>query len=258
MKRKQYLLLVVLTIVSGLVGGAVSNWLLMPKMAVADEKQPIMSGDKVITANAFHLVNEENRIRAKLEMADGNARLSLLNEKGQTRLRLYGDGYTGMYLFSNERRAGIALGMSPGGSPIMGFYDKAGRLCMSFLSSSGSSSIHFHDEANRARMSLMTLSDGSSSIHFRDRGERDRIRLGTLSDGSPFISLLDESGGNRIQLLSSSDGSPSISLFDESGKPRTAIGCTGTKVIATGETRTRAESSILLFDKNEKVMWEAP
>ena len=37
MKRKQHLLLIVLTIVAGLIGGAVSNYLFMARAAVAQE-----------------------------------------------------------------------------------------------------------------------------------------------------------------------------------------------------------------------------
>ena len=47
-------------------------------------------------------------------------------------------------------------------------------------------------------------------------------------------------------------------IWDEHGTVRADLGSTTTEVIATGETRKRAESSLILFDKDEKVMREAP
>ena len=59
MKRRQYLLLVALTVVTGLIGGAVSNWLFMARTAEAQETK---KHEKVVKAEAFLLVNKEGRI----------------------------------------------------------------------------------------------------------------------------------------------------------------------------------------------------
>ena len=59
---------------------------------------------------------------------------------------------------------------------------------------------------------------------------------------------LQLTGGNR----------PSLKLRDENGIIRAALGSTELQVISTGETTHRPPSSLVLFDKEGKVIWEAP
>ncbi|MCD6600120.1 MAG: hypothetical protein J7L19_06090 [Dehalococcoidia bacterium] len=61
MKRRQYLLLVGLTIIAGLVGGAVSNQVFMARPALAQGKKQY---EKVITAEQFLVVDKDGKTRA--------------------------------------------------------------------------------------------------------------------------------------------------------------------------------------------------
>jgi len=63
--------------------------------------------------------------------------------------------------------------------------------------------------------------------------------------------------GSRVQVSKDADG-PSVELFDEAGKSRAVLGVTKLKSIRSGSTEVRAPSSLVLFDKEGKVVWEAP
>ena len=53
MEKRQYLLLIVLTVISGHLGGAVSNWVFMARTAVAQDE---IERKNVITAERIELV----------------------------------------------------------------------------------------------------------------------------------------------------------------------------------------------------------
>ncbi len=63
MKRKQYLLLVALTVVAGLIGGAVSNCVFVTRSAIAQETE---YHKKVVTAEEFRLVDKSGNVYAVL------------------------------------------------------------------------------------------------------------------------------------------------------------------------------------------------
>jgi len=47
-------------------------------------------------------------------------------------------------------------------------------------------------------------------------------------------------------------------VFNDKGELRATLGATSLETTRTGEVRKRAESSLVLFDKEGKVMWRAP
>jgi hypothetical protein len=58
--------------------------------------------------------------------------------------------------------------------------------------------------------------------------------------------------------MSVSKGKPSVTLWDEEGRSRAVIGVTGLEKTATGEEIETAPSSIVLFDKENKVIFRVP
>ena len=77
-------------------------------------------------------------------------------------------------------------------------------------------------------------------------------------DGSPSLDLRDAAGKTRADLSLYPDGTPALDLSDAAGKVRAVLGITSTEVVRTGEERRRSESSLVLFDKDGKVIWQAP
>jgi len=79
MNKKQYALLVVCTILSGLVGGAVTSVLFVEKPVFAENTS---HAEKVIEASEFHLIDKDEKSRGGLSITpDGMAAIYLTDEK---------------------------------------------------------------------------------------------------------------------------------------------------------------------------------
>jgi hypothetical protein len=178
MRRREVLLIIALTVVAGVVGGALSNRVFMARTAAAQEAE---QQRKVITAEEFRLVDEDGKIRAVL----------VAGSKGDISINFY-DRY-------DENRA--TLGLSSEGQPVLKLFDQG-------------------------------------SLEFADKNGQIRVRVDVAYDGSP-----------------------SLRLYDEDGRSRAALGCVSLETAdtaRTGSVEKRAESSLVLSDKQGKVMWSAP
>jgi hypothetical protein len=96
------------------------------------------------------------------------------------------------------------------------------------------------------------------SFQVLDTAGKFRAGLGVGSDGTVGLSLLDAAGKTRAVFAMFSDGTPGMYLQDEAGKTRAALGSVSVLANTTGEKTIRAESSLLLFDKDGRLMWQAP
>ena len=112
------------------------------------------------------------------------------------------------------------------------------------------------DAGGKLRARLRTLLD-SPALAFYDRDETLHLELGLLED-SPFLILYDKGLRNRAQLSLSEDGSPSLSLLDKDWETRAVLGSTSLEVTKTGAVTKTAPSSLVLFDKEGKVIFQAP
>jgi len=83
-----------------------------------------------------------------------------------------------------------------------------------------------------------------------------RAKLSSFPEGS-FLSLYGERRNIRARLWLDSDG-VDLSLYDNKGNIRATLGRTSIETTRTGAVTKRAESSLVLFDKNGKVLWSAP
>lgn len=82
-------------------------------------------------------------------------------------------------------------------------------------------------------------------------------QLGKVLQAERF-EVVDQAGKTLAALGTAPDGSPNLTLFDQAGKLRAALGHAKLEAIGTGATENRAVSSLVLFDKDGKVLWEAP
>lgn len=104
MKSMQYVLILFLSIISGVLGGMLGVWFLMPPSVLAQDGVP-----KVITAKTFRLVDESSRLRAELGFGIDLAQvglgrdvrsvqvphLSLYGEDGVKQLQVWGGSSPG-------------------------------------------------------------------------------------------------------------------------------------------------------------------
>jgi hypothetical protein len=155
--------------------------------------------------------------------------------------------------------------------PRLSFYDYKGNLAttlddvgLTLLGEEGQEQVSVHD-------SFVTVSDGAGEVSLGTSGGLSWLALkgkeGTegranvslynaaFGDISPgILSISDLSGRTRVSI----DASPSVQLFDESGKHRATLGSESLVTTRTGSIEKRAPSSLVLFDKEGKVMWSAP
>jgi hypothetical protein len=122
----------------------------------------------------------------------------------------------------------------------------------------GQSRQSLYDRDGNMRAALAVLPDGSPGLVLRDKDKKARAALQTPADGSPNLMFFDKDGKARAELDLPPNGSPSLSLYDKDGKARAVLGSTGIETIRTGETRSRTESSLVLFDKDGNVIWRTP
>jgi len=113
------------------------------------------------------------------------------------------------------------------------------------------------DAKGKLRGVLSVLSDGSPQLALFDAKGRPRAGLVVLSDRLPALLLGDEKG-YRARLMLDADGSPGLVLSDEQGNTRAVVGVTNLETARTGATQKTAESSLMLFDKEGKVLWQEP
>jgi hypothetical protein len=98
--------------------------------------------------------------------------------------------------------------------------------------------------------------------HFVLVDEKGKERASLVADnaGSVFLVMFDAAGKTRANLSVSNDG-PSLVLYDATGRQRTIIGSTtlvGSHVNDNGVAEKGPASSIVLFDKNGKLLWRQP
>ena len=196
---------------------------------------------EVIRAQRFELVDAEGRVRIEMSIAglSGQAPgIRLLDEKGTGRagLVLFRDGRPGLALSDEKGAVRAGLGLLRDGRPIM----------------------TLSDEKGEARAALSLLSDGSPILWLRDEKGKLRATLAVFPDGNPILGLYDEKGKSRATLGLLRDGGPSLTFCDEKGRSRAELGVSSLETIRTGAVEKRAESSLVLFDKDGKVLWAAP
>ena len=74
----------------------------------------------------------------------------------------------------------------------------------------------------------------------------------------PGLYLMSGLASIRATLQLDDDGSPRLELLDANNRARAVLGRTVLETIRTGESIERPESSLVLFDKDGKVIWRAP
>jgi len=76
-------------------------------------------------------------------------------------------------------------------------------------------------------------------------------------NGYPSLELFGPNGPPLIALSGGADG-PSIDVCDSTGQKRATLGVSHLTMTRTGASVTTAPSKLMLYDKDGKVIFEAP
>jgi len=116
MNRKQYLFTLLLALLSGLIGGVLSIWFLMPPSVLVQD-----APQKVITAENFQLVDKHGKVRGEFGVRDYAAALQAVTD---IELKFTGDLLVpGLRLFSEDGQRTLALLSLTGDSPFLRLMD---------------------------------------------------------------------------------------------------------------------------------------
>ena len=151
---KRNLLLALLVVISGLLGGAISNLLLMAHTSVAQEAK---TEEKLLWANKFRLVDLQGMTRAMLTVG----------EKGNVSLNFY----------DSDTKNRIILGLSPEGWPVLTLFDEG--------------AVELLDKKGLPRARISILPDGSPSLKLYDQNGIGRVALGRIDLETPETKQAD-------------------------------------------------------------------
>jgi len=183
---------------------------------------------------------------------DGSPSLTLADKEGRTgalvdvvdegsRLGLFYDGMV---------RAGIGFG--PGGSQLNLYGDDGKDHATLSLAPDGATGLIFHGQDGKQRAALGVAPNNASGLSLFDKGGSQRAAMSVVPEGSPRLELFDAGGGRRANLAVSAEGLPALQL-EEKGQPRAVLGAG-----SEGKRRASTPSSLLLFDKDGSVIFQAP
>jgi len=143
MKQRAYIFLIIATVISGILGGAIAGWFFMSRNATAEELNQYYEG---IATERLLLIDANKRTRAMLVVGvDGNVSLNFYDR-------------------NNENR--VALGVSPDGSPIL-------RLAKG-------GAFELVDSGNQTRAKISLTADGHPSLRLYDEDGKSRAILGSV------------------------------------------------------------------------------
>lgn len=123
------------------------------------------------------------------------------------------------------------------------------------------------DAKGKQRLYLFVHNDGPKDLHSRwtkaglsllTEAEKEAASLNIKTDNSTDLLLRDGKSIGRAWIRLTQDGKPSVLLFDENDKLRAAMGHVVLETPRIEAVTTRPASSLVLFDKDGKVIWNVP
>jgi hypothetical protein len=195
MKQNRPWIYLALTLVGGIIGGALSSHLWPAPNAVAAEKQA-----KVITAGKFVLTDSGGLERALLSTEQSGGVSLVLND------------------VNGKERAEFRVG--PKGGASVGFFDETGnRLVGMGTASDGRAGIGIYAPDGKVVAGFSTTPTGDTGLTLFDRATGlARLGLGVAPTGEPALLLMDKNGIDRAEMSLRADGKPGVAFADEKGK----------------------------------------
>ena len=158
MNKKQFSLLLMLSLFAGLVGGMLTSQFFLGTPVLAEKK---VGAQNVIVAEEFRLVDKEDKILSTWGMYAGGPGIVLFGKNGQFRA-----------VFSLT---------SPDEDPILTFADNNGNHRATVgLGAERQPYVTLRDQTGNERISLSLDDDGDPYLALYDQAENERAILGTM------------------------------------------------------------------------------
>ena len=158
MNKKQFSLLLMLSLLAGLLGGMLTSQFFLGTPVLAEKK---VGAQNVIVAEEFRLVDKEDNILSTWGMYAGGPGIVLFGKNGQFRA-----------VFSLT---------SPDEGPILTFADNKGNHRATVgLGAERQPYVTLRDQTGNERISLSLDDDGDPYLALYDQAENERAVLGTM------------------------------------------------------------------------------
>jgi hypothetical protein len=141
-----------------------------------------------------------------------------------------------LYLVDHERTVRTEISLGPHGMPLLAL----------------------SDQERKASTVIGFESGGEPLLKLSDQEGKGRTTIGLATHGEPALTLADKEEKLRMGIGLDTQGEPLLTLFDREGKERAVLGSTQLQQVKTGASERTAESSLVLFDKEGRVIFRAP
>jgi hypothetical protein len=139
------------------------------------------------------------------------------------------------------------------GGPELDLYDENGKSRVMLAETANGPALVFFDEKQSSKVILNWSPFVGPELDLFGTGGKGKATL-DVAAGGPQLFLNDASGTADLHVLS--DG-PALGLVDLNGFEAN-IGITDLLIPKIGETRKTSAASVVLFGKDQKVIWQAP
>jgi hypothetical protein len=216
----------------------------------------------------LEVVDEEGTARIVGGVVSGSPVLGLSDERGELRAAVCVSPEEGASLLLKYESGDTAVlaQVGPDGPvvQVLGHGDKA---CASIGITTDGAVLELLNGKGEMCALLRRSSDGGAYLAVASEKDKATAVLGAR-EGDSGLNLADEKGNLRVT-PGAGMGTPCLQIVDENGTLRAAMGKTdperapiGARDAGTPQPRGAAErkeeSSLVLFDPNGKVLWEAP
>jgi hypothetical protein len=114
------------------------------------------------------------------------------------------------------------------------------------------------DQNGRLRAVLEAAPDGSVGFAMGSKDGALRARLGVDARGDAVLDLKDEKAQTRAKLVVSHTGRPTLLLLDRIGRGDAVLGEVIIPISDVGIVEERPAGSLILTNKDGKVVWRMP
>ena len=116
----------------------------------------------------------------------------------------------------------------------------------------------FYDQGKKSRIVLSVDSEGTSALSLLSKDGKGGMLLSASGNGTTSLRFVDTQWKTRATLATWPDGSPFLQLADREGRERALLRYTDVAATATGTLVKRPGPSLLFFNQDDTVLWQAP
>ena len=218
-----------------------------------------LPGRRDIEAQSFVLLDSTGHLQARLGMLAGGPALQLFDQNGQGRaaLSVRPDGTPLLSLADGTGMGGATLAAGANKETTLLLRDPDGKVRATLGLEPHGPGLVFTDRQGVSRVALDVPGDDAARLVLQDGAGVTRAALAIDKTGAATVRLMDGTGRPRAT-LASTDVGPALTLSDPNGAPRAVVGPVELRDPRRATAVRRPASSVVLFDQDGKVIWQAP